>query len=208
MEAEALPAGEEDTGPGGISPGRMRVVRLLAFVLVPAAFVGFIAFTLLKTAPPTTLVGTRLPEFSLEKLGSGGKLTAADLEGKAVVINFWASWCDPCVEEAPDLQAAYAKYSKDDVVVLGVNVQDSERDAQGFVDEFGITYPVVRDPNLTLYRKLGVRGLPETFFVDKDGVFIGVGSGRQVGQSGTTKTLGAIDPALLESQIRTMLKEG
>lgn len=199
MEAEVA-------APGRITPAKLRALRLLAFVLMPALFVGFIAFTLLKTAPPSTLVGSEMPEFSLQLLGSESTLSSADLRGKAVVLNFWASWCDPCVEEAPDLQAAYAKYEKDEVVVLGVNVQDSEQDALAFVEEFDITYPIVRDPNLTLYRELGVRGLPETFFVDKEGVFIGVGSGRQVGQSGTTKTLGAIDPALLESQIQAMLE--
>lgn len=197
----------EIAAPERMSPARLRVLRLLAFVLMPALFVGFIAFTLLRTAPPDTLVGSDLPDFTLKLLGSDATLSAADLEGKAVVLNFWASWCDPCVEEAPDLQAAYTKYQDRGVVVLGVNVQDSERDARAFVEEFGVTYPIVRDPNLTLYRELGVRGLPETFFVNPEGVFIGVGSGRQVGQSGTTKTLGAIDPALLESQIRTMLGE-
>ncbi len=200
MEAEAV-------APAPATPRKLKILRLLAFVLVPALFVGFVAFMLLTTAPPNTLVGRRLPAFSLEQLGSDERLTAADLEGKAVVVNFWASWCVPCVEEAPDLQAAHVKYAEDDVVVLGVNVQDSEKDALAFAEKYGITYPIVRDPNLSLYKELGVRGLPETFFVDKDGVFIGVGSGRQVGQSGTTKTLGAIDPALLESQIQTMIEE-
>ena len=198
MEAEAVT-------PKGMSPGRIKVLRLLAFVLVPAAFVGFIAFTLLRTAPPDSLVGSKLPDFSLKQLGSDRNLTSQDLEGKAVVLNFWASWCDPCIEEAPDLQAAHAKYAGDDVVVLGINVQDSEQDALAFAKEHRITYPMVRDPNLTLYRELGVRGLPETFFVNKEGVFIGVGSGPEVGQNGSTKTLGAIEPALLESQIQAML---
>jgi cytochrome c biogenesis protein CcmG/thiol:disulfide interchange protein DsbE len=200
MEAEAL-------APAPAAPRKLRIVRLLAFVLVPAVFVAFIAFSLLTTAPPNSLVGKTLPAFSLEVLGSDERLTAADLEGKAVVVNFWASWCAPCIEEAPDLQAAHVRYADDDVVVLGVNVQDSEKDALAFAEKYGTTYPIVRDPNLTLYKELGVRGLPETFFVDKQGVFIGIGSGRQVGQSGTTKTLGAIDPALLDSQIRAMIEE-
>lgn len=200
MEAEAVPE-------QAAAPRKLKVFRFLAFALVPGLFTAFIAFTLFRTAPPATLVGEKMPEFSLEQLGSGGRLTSADLEGKAVVVNFWASWCVPCVEEAPDLQAAYDKYAEQDVVILGVNVQDSEKDAQAFVDKFNVTYPVVRDPNLTLYKKFGVRGLPETFFVDKDGVFVGIGSGREVGQQGTTKTLGAIDPVLLESQIKTILSE-
>lgn len=198
MQAEASSA-ESPSNP------RQRILRLLAFLVIPALFIGFIAFTFLSTAPPSSLVGTPLPEFSLGLLGTDDVLTSADLEGRAVVVNFWASWCGPCIEEAPDLQAAHARYEEQGVVVLGVNVQDSERDAQAFVDEHGITYPVVRDPNLTLYRQLGVRGLPETFFVDRNGVFIGIGSGEQVGQSGTTKTLGAVDPVLLNSQIQLML---
>jgi cytochrome c biogenesis protein CcmG/thiol:disulfide interchange protein DsbE len=200
MEAEAV-------SPEVLPERKIKLVRFLAFALVPALFVGFIAFTLFRTAPPDTLVGQKMPEFSLEMLGTDERLTSADLEGKAVVVNFWASWCVPCVKEAPDLQEAFAKYEDQDVVVLGVNVQDSEKDAQAFAEKFGVTYPIVRDPNLSLYRDFGVRGLPETFFVDKDGVFVGIGSGRQVGQSGTTKTLGAIDPTLLESQIQTMLKD-
>ncbi len=202
---EAIEA--EAPTPEIVTPPKLKVIRFLAFALVPALFIGFIAFTLFQTAPPDTLVGEKMPEFSLEQLGSEQRLTSADLEGKAVVVNFWASWCVPCVKEAPDLQEAYAKYSDQDVVVLGVNVQDSEKDALAFADKFDVTYPIVRDPNLTLYKEFGVRGLPETFFIDKNGVFVGVGSGRQVGQSGTTKTLGAIDPALLESQIKTMLEK-
>lgn len=200
MEAKALT-------PEMIPSRKLKVIRFLAFALVPALFIGFIGFTLFQTAPPETLVGQKMPEFSLEKLGTDERLTSADLEGKAVVVNFWASWCVPCVKETPDLQAAFAKYEDQDVVVLGVNVQDSEKDALAFAERFDVTYPIVRDPSLSLYREFGVRGLPETFFINKEGVFVGVGSGRQVGQSGTTKTLGAIDPALLESQIKTMLQE-
>ena len=124
-----------------------------------------------------------------------------------MVINFWASWCIPCREEAKVLEAAHQKYEAQGVRVLGVNVQDSVEDAQDFAQEFGITYPIIRDTDLSLYTKLGVSGLPETFFVDSKGVFFGVGSGKKVDQSGATKILGAIDGALLESQIQLMLSE-
>lgn len=204
METETAGAAGSEELPA--SSKKLKALRLLAFLVVPAFFIGFIGFTLLKTAPPSTLVGTQLPDFELKLLGTDDTLTAEDLAGKAVVVNFWASWCLPCKEEAPDLQAAFAKYEGQDVVVLGINVQDSEKDAVAFAEEYNITYPNVRDPNLTLYKALGVRGLPETFFVDKTGTFIGIGSGRQVGQTGNTKTLGAVDPALLESQIQTMLE--
>jgi cytochrome c biogenesis protein CcmG, thiol:disulfide interchange protein DsbE len=187
------------------TPRRIRILRLLAFALVPLVFVAFVGYTLLKTEPPDELVGSPMPEFSLPLLGTGGRLGSDDLEGRPVVINFWASWCIPCREEARVLEAAWKKYGPQGVHVLGVNVQDSEEDARAFAKEFGVTYPIIRDKDLTLWTKLGVSGLPETFFVDADGVFFGVGSGDQVDQSGATKILGAIDAALLDSQIRLML---
>jgi cytochrome c biogenesis protein CcmG/thiol:disulfide interchange protein DsbE len=201
IETETQPEAAEP------APTRIRILRLLAFALVPLGFVSFVGYTLLKTEPPEKLVGSPMPEFSLPLLGSGSRFGSSDLEGKPVVINFWASWCIPCREEARVLEAAWKKYGPQGVHVLGVNVQDSEEDAQAFVKEFGLTYPTVRDKDLTLWTKLGVSGLPETFFVDSEGVFFGVGSGDQVDQSGATKILGAIDAALLDNQIRLMLSQ-
>lgn len=188
-----------------LHPRTRRTVRLLAFVVVPGLFVAVIAYGLFSTAPPSSLVGSQVPEFSLPLLGEEGELSAGDLAGRPVVINFWASWCDPCREEAETLEAAWKEYRDDDVLILGVNVQDSVRDAEAFVEEFDLTYPSVRDTDLRLWSELGVRGLPETFFVNREGVFVAVGDTEEVGQSGPTKTLGAIDPAVLESQIRLML---
>jgi len=197
---------EVQTEPG-MSPGKLRIVRVLAFVLVPLAFISFIGYSLLQTQPPKGLVGSRMPVFSLPLLGGGSNFSSSDLAGGPVVINFWASWCIPCREEARVLEAAWKKYESQGVRVLGVNVQDSEQDAQAFVKEFGITYPTVRDTDLKLWTMLGVAGLPETFFVDHEGIFFGVGSGKKIDQSGGTKILGAIDAALLDSQIRLMLNE-
>ncbi|MGQ0679102.1 MAG: TlpA disulfide reductase family protein [Actinomycetota bacterium] len=199
----ALPHGEQQQP--FLAPRRRRLVRVLAFALVPALFIGFIGYTLFSTAPSGGLVGSPMPEFSLPLLGENKDLTRTDLAGRPVVVNFWASWCIPCREEAAVLEAAWKKYADRGVMVLGVNVQDSQADARAFVEEFQLTYPTVRDTDLTLWTKLGVQGLPETFFVDREGVFFGVGSGRQVDQSGATKILGAIDAALLDSQIRLML---
>lgn len=190
-----------------VSPGKLRIVRVLAFVLVPLSFISFIGYSLLQTEPPKGLVGSKMPEFSLPLLGSESKFSSSDLAGGPVVINFWASWCIPCREEARVLEAAWKKYESEGVRVLGINVQDSEQDAQAFAKEFGITYPTVRDTDLKLWTKLGVAGLPETFFVDHEGIFFGVGSGKKIDQSGGTKILGAIDSALLDSQIRLMLNE-
>lgn len=184
---------------------RRKLVRLSAFVLVPALFVGFVGYGLFSTAPPSELVGSQAPEFELPLLGSDEMLSSQQLRGKPVVVNFWASWCVPCREEAPILEEAWQKYKDAGVQFLGVNVQDSRADAQAFVDEFGITFPSVRDTELELWTKTGVRGVPETFFIDHNWTFVGIGSGEELASTGGTKILGAIDRAVLESQIQIML---
>lgn len=177
---------------------------MLAFIIVPATFVGFVGFGLVKTSPPRDLVNEPGPQFSLPLL-QGGRLTSADLRSKPVVINFWASWCTPCREEAKVLEEKWRTYGERGVVIVGVNVQDSAEDAARFVDEFGLTFPIVRDVDLILYRKLGVRGMPETFFLDHTYRFSAIESGRQLGERGGTKVLGAIEPGLLEAQIQQLL---
>jgi cytochrome c biogenesis protein CcmG/thiol:disulfide interchange protein DsbE len=113
------------------------------------------------------------PPFLLERLDREGQLALADLEGKAVVVNFWASWCVPCRDEAPVLEETYRRYRDQGLVVLGVDVNDFREDARRFMDRFGITYPVVYDGKGSTVGKWGVRGFPETFFVDRKGMLVG-----------------------------------
>lgn len=204
---------EKDTtaGPGSpekppADPRKIRIVRILAFLVVPAAFVGLVAFGLLRTAPPANLVDKAAPEFSLPLLG-GGRLDSAALKGHPVVVNFWASWCLPCREEAPLLESRWQEYKQRGIKVIGVNVQDSEENAADFARELGLTFPIVRDVDLVLYRKLGVRGLPETFFVDQSYKFTAVGSGPSVGEQGGTKVLGPLKPAILDAEIEKLVSE-
>lgn len=173
--------------------------------MVPGLFVGFLAFGLTRTTSQSALADKKAPDFELPLLG-GGTLSSVELKGRPVVFNFWASWCIPCREEAPTLQAAWEKYKDSGVMLVGVNVQDSIDDAQAFVDEFGITYPSVRDTDLKLWGQLGVRGLPETFFVDRDYRFVRTGGTAQTGTQGGTKILGAISPEVLEFEIKSLLK--
>ncbi|MEX2552159.1 MAG: TlpA disulfide reductase family protein [Actinomycetota bacterium] len=180
------------------------MLRLLAFALVPGAFVVFLAFTLFRTSPDKQLEGQPAPDFELPLL-SGGRLSSGQLKGRVVVFNFWASWCVPCREEAPALEAAWNKYRGDGLMLVGVNVQDSVEDAKAFVEEFGLTYPIVRDTDLKLWTRLGVRGLPETFFVDRGYRFVASVPTEQEATQGATKILGAIDPALLDYRIRSLL---
>lgn len=202
----AASSGGDDPAPVRRRPSPLRVLRVLAFVVVPAAFVAFLAVGLVKTTAPRAVVGERAPDFALPVLGSTATLTSQELRGSPVVVNFWASWCIPCREEAPVLERAWRTYQGKGVRFLGVNVQDGEEEAKAFVREFGITFPGVRDKELELWRKLGVRGVPETFFLDHRWRFSGIGSGQEIGTSGGTRILGAIRPPVLESQIGALLE--
>jgi cytochrome c biogenesis protein CcmG, thiol:disulfide interchange protein DsbE len=113
------------------------------------------------------------PAFTLERLDGAGSLSLAALRGKALVVNFWASWCVPCKGEAPALQRTYAQYRRDGLVVVGVDAEDFKADAKHFAKRYGLTYPIVRDVRKDAVAKWGVTGYPETFFVDRQGRLVG-----------------------------------
>lgn len=113
------------------------------------------------------------PDFTLERLDRPGKLSMSDLRGKGVVVNFWASWCLPCRDEAPVLQQTWERYGDRGLVVLGVNFTDFRQDARKFMRRYGITFPVVFDGKGSTGGKWGIRGVPETFFVDRSGRVVG-----------------------------------
>jgi len=113
------------------------------------------------------------PAFTLERLDRDGQLSLAELKGKAVVVNFWASWCIPCRDEAPVLQETYERYRDQGLVVLGVDFNDFRADARRFIRRFGLTFPIVYDGRGATGGKWGLRGVPETFFVDRAGKIVG-----------------------------------
>lgn len=108
------------------------------------------------------------PDFTLE-LYSGEQLRLADLRGKPVMVNFWASWCPPCRQEAPLLERTWREYEEKGVVFIGVNIWDNEDDAQAFLREFDITYPNGPDPRGKISIDYGLTGIPETYFIDREG---------------------------------------
>jgi cytochrome c biogenesis protein CcmG/thiol:disulfide interchange protein DsbE len=113
------------------------------------------------------------PLFALERLDRQGVLSLADLRGKGVVLNFWASWCIPCKDEAPLLEEAWQKHRRRGLVVVGVDAQDFKGDARTFMERFGLTYPVVYDGKGSTLGRYGITGFPETFFVDRQGNLVG-----------------------------------
>lgn len=115
------------------------------------------------------LVGKPAPEFTLQTL-DGHTLKLSDLKGRPVLLNFWASWCIPCKEEAPLLRDIAEKQSADGLAIVGVVYQDQPGRAQEFVREYNLNFPSVLDPKLDTAIDYGVGGVPETFFIDENGV--------------------------------------
>lgn len=148
-------------------------VALLAGVVL---MLGLLVFVTARGTRPASLTVALArgqtppaPAFVLPRLDGEGTVSLEALRGKVVVLNFWASWCVPCRDEAPALEATWQRYKDRGVVVLGVNVQDLVPAAQRFLRETATTFPTVRDKDNTVYRAYGLTGVPETFFIDRAG---------------------------------------
>jgi len=122
---------------------------------------------------PAPEVGRVGPDFLLET-PQGGTLRLSDLQGRPVLLNFWATWCPPCRQEIPELVKAYARYRDDGLVIVGVDLQEPDRSVLSFAGDFGIEYPLVidRDGELRDVWRLGgpIQGLPMSYFIDGTGV--------------------------------------
>ena len=153
---------------------RLRLVAQAAAVGVVVALLGLLVWKIAQGESEVTQALSRggtpaAPPFSLERLDGGGELSLESLRGKAVVLNFWASWCGPCKDETPLLQRGYERWKDRDVVFVGVDVQDFRGDARAFMRRYGVTYPNVYDGKGSLVGRYGVTGFPETYFIDASG---------------------------------------
>jgi cytochrome c biogenesis protein CcmG/thiol:disulfide interchange protein DsbE len=142
--------------------------------LVPLAAVPVLAllaygFRLNPRDIPSPLVGRPAASFTLTSF-DGTPMDMAALRGKVVVVNFWASWCYPaCYEEAPALERGWRAYRDRGVVVLGVDIQDKDEAGRKFIKDFSLTFPNAPDPAGKVSVDYGVYGVPETFFIDREG---------------------------------------
>lgn len=141
------------------------------------------------------------PDFLLEMLG-GGTLRLSDLQGKAVLVNFWATWCQPCRGELPHLVAAYDRYRQEGLEIVAVNLQEDEDTIAGFVEEFGLQFPVVIDRSGDVADEYRVIGIPTSYFIDRSGVVRSIYTGPFVGQESRQ----AIEESDLAQRIEEILR--
>jgi cytochrome c biogenesis protein CcmG/thiol:disulfide interchange protein DsbE len=168
---------EEQTSP---TSAPKRGVRTSTQIIIWVAVMGLLVLVglgLKKAQNPIIRVGSEVPDFELIMFDgysyqNDSEINFSDLQGKVVVINFWASWCKPCEQEAAELEEAWRYYEEDgEVVFLGIAWTDTPDNAKDYLERFDITYP--NGPDLgsrissIFNRNLGV---PETYFIDRDGV--------------------------------------
>jgi cytochrome c biogenesis protein CcmG/thiol:disulfide interchange protein DsbE len=150
--------------------------RALRIAIVVALAALVVVLTLSFRRDPrdirTGTVGKPAAAFTLQKLDGSGELRV-EPGAKVYVLNFWASWCIPCKEENPALVRMYERYRGSDVEFIGVLYQDSAENGRAYVRDNGVVWPTVNDENGRVAFSYGVRGIPETFFVGRDGVIAG-----------------------------------
>ncbi len=133
------------------------------------ALLGLLAFGLIRTQRGPVARGDTAPDFTFRTF-DGEEYSLAGLQGKVVVLNFWASWCKPCELEAADLQRAWELYQpRGDVLFLGMTYVDTEPESLAYLVKFGITYPNGPDLGQKIYRDFRASGVPETYFIDGNG---------------------------------------
>ena len=135
----------------------------------------------------------KAPDFTLTGY-DGRVVTLSKLRGQVVVINFWASWCLPCRQEAAYLEQTWRKYKDRGVVFIGVDYVDTEKEARAYIQEFDITYINGPDLGTRISQSFNIKGVPETYYVDKNGVLRGV-------------TIGPLQPPELDRKIDQLLAQ-
>ena len=141
--------------------------RAFIAVLAAVAFIALLTFGLIAKGGEHIAVGETAPDAAMPRLDGSGTVQLADYRGDWVLVNFWASWCRPCEDESPTIES-FARKHRDELVVLGINSEDNSVDANEFIDEFGLTWDMVKDTG-DRSEAYGVLGFPESFLIDTSG---------------------------------------
>jgi cytochrome c biogenesis protein CcmG/thiol:disulfide interchange protein DsbE len=173
----------------------------IAVIVGVAALVGLLAYGLSANEPDREIErslakGERRPAPTVElpRLSGGGSGALADYRGKVVVLNFWASWCEPCRAESPLLERWHGRISKRGGTVLGVDVLDVTSDAREFIRQYDLSYPMLRDRDGDALEDFGVVAYPETFVIDRRGR---IAASRR----------GPVDERFLRKRVAPLLRE-
>jgi cytochrome c biogenesis protein CcmG/thiol:disulfide interchange protein DsbE len=179
----------------GLDLRRLRRRHLIAAATMPIILLALLGVLLLNrgTAVSPTAIGNPAPDVVLADL-DGNPIRLADLRGRPVVVNFWASWCGPCVEEFPLLRRAAERYAADGLVVIGIVVRDRSEAARDFMMRNGATWAAAMDPGERVALAYGILGPPETYFVERDGTI----AARQIGQ---------LSAASLDAKLAAIIEE-
>ena len=163
----------------GVDLRRLPLGYLLVAATLPVILVALLAVVMLTREPAgdAAIIGNPAPDFSLADL-DGNPIHLAELRGRPVIVNFWASWCGPCVEEFPLLRDAVDRYESHGLAVVGVVYDDRSEAAHDFMQRNGANWPAAMDPGLRVADAYGIVGVPETFFIGRDGTIVA----RQIGQ--------------------------
>jgi len=133
--------------------------------------------------------GTPAPDITLQTV-DGRIMSLTDLRGKAVMVNFWATWCPPCRSEMPDMQQLFAERGATDLAIVAINVQEAAELVNQFVTRYGLKFPILMDPSGNAFTAYRVASLPTTYFIDKDGRIASVNVGA-LSRQGMVKQLDA-----------------
>lgn len=144
-------------------------VRSSIAVVAVLAVVGLLVYGLVIKEGSSLALGDSAPEGALPRLQGNGTESLADYRGQWVLVNIWASWCDPCREESPALEAFQREHGGQNFTVLGVDSSDLSEDGRRFVEEFELTYPQLHDGDGDFADEFGATGVPESYLIDPRG---------------------------------------
>ena len=184
---------------------RRRVSSVVIFGIIGLAIVAILVVLALavrsRGAPP--LESGSAPNFSLTTF-DGQTYKLSDLKGRPVVINFWASWCIPCRDEAPGLQRTWQTYKDRGLLVIGVDYVDTDADAKKFIAEFQQNYPNGADLGTHISQAFHITGVPETYFIDKEGKLL-----QGIDDQGRVKAnfIGPLPEDVLVQRVEDLLKQ-
>ena len=139
------------------------------------------------------LISEPAPDFKLPNL-DGQSVSLSDFRGKPVLVNFWATWCGPCRFEMPFIQEIYEEWSDKGLVVLAIDMGESPSTVKDFIQSHNFSFPVLLDTNQDVALQYNIRGIPATFFIDKDGIIQGTKVGAFSSKAEIEKSLGKIIP--------------